>query len=255
MAGRRVGGCRGCGRRFEHASAASTGDWRGGRSRRGRAISACSGSWRFAAGALAVLCRAIPAQAPAWAPYDFSWSEFLALALAGAWYVRGVLRMTPAERPSAPRQLAFGLGLGLIYAVLQTPFRLHGAAHVLPEPDAASGDASSRPVPDRAGLAGAGARSRHAGAVAPPARPSGRAARGAAAAAAGGRRGAVRGRHRPLAHPRRQFPRHDRPAALCDHELVDGGRRRVLLVVHPRPAQLARRPAAPSPSACSPRSR
>ena len=83
---------------------------------------ALAGAVLAAACLLELLCREIPARLPSWAPYDFSWSEFLALALAAAWYANGVLRMTPAERPSPLRRLAFGLGLGLIYVVLQTHF-------------------------------------------------------------------------------------------------------------------------------------
>lgn len=83
---------------------------------------ALAGAVLAAACLLELLCREIPARLPSWAPYDFSWSEFLALALAAAWYANGVLRMTPAERPLPLRRLAFGLGLGLIYVVLQTHF-------------------------------------------------------------------------------------------------------------------------------------
>src|SRR6185437_13217551 len=43
--------------------------------------------------------------------------------------------------------------------------RIPGAAHVLPEPRATSGDASFRPVPDRAELAGRDDRRRHAAAA------------------------------------------------------------------------------------------
>ena len=57
---------------------------------------ALAGAVLAAACLLELLCREIPARLPSWAPYDFSWSEFLALALAAAWYANGVLRMTPA---------------------------------------------------------------------------------------------------------------------------------------------------------------
>jgi MFS family permease len=72
-------------------------------------------------------------------------------------------------------------------------FRIHGAAHVLPEPVAASGDASSRAVLDRAGLAGCGAAARHAGALAPGAgKPAAAADDAGGTAALSGRRALCR---------------------------------------------------------------
>ena len=70
--------------------------------------------------------------------------------------------------------------------------RLHGAAHVLPEPGAACGDASCWPVPDRPRLARRNAEARHAALGA----PGGRGARGRCRdpppAAAGAGHGSVR---------------------------------------------------------------
>jgi putative membrane protein len=63
-----------------------------------------------------------PALLPAWAPWDFSPSEYLATVLILFWFVRG-LTLTPAgERPPAWRRALFVVGLTLIYVVLQTRF-------------------------------------------------------------------------------------------------------------------------------------
>lgn len=76
-----------------------------------------------AAGALLWwLSRTHVARLPVWAPWDFSWVEFLAAWLTLFWYVRGVLRLAPAERPSRWRSLALVAGLLAIYAVLETRF-------------------------------------------------------------------------------------------------------------------------------------
>lgn len=71
---------------------------------------------------LLILCRRFPAEMPVFAPWDFSLFEFLCTVLPFFWYVRG-LAATPAPlRPHIARQVAFVLGVGMIYAVLQTHF-------------------------------------------------------------------------------------------------------------------------------------
>jgi putative membrane protein len=75
------------------------------------------------------LCATYPAAMPAWAPWEFSWSQFLAVVLALGWYVRGVLLLPVTERPSLWRQASFLLGLVAIYAVLLTHF-LYMAQHM-----------------------------------------------------------------------------------------------------------------------------
>lgn len=74
------------------------------------------------AGLLAWLSAYYPAQLPVWAPWEFSWTQFLAAALGLSWYVRGILLTAPGERPNVWRQTSFVLGLGLIYTVLLTHF-------------------------------------------------------------------------------------------------------------------------------------
>jgi putative membrane protein len=75
-----------------------------------------------AGGLLSWLSASHLAALPAWMPWDFSWTEFLAAVLALWWYVRGVARTPAAEVPSMWRQAAFALGVALIYGVLLTHF-------------------------------------------------------------------------------------------------------------------------------------
>jgi putative membrane protein len=75
-----------------------------------------------AAGAVWWLCAAHPALLPGWAPWEFSWTQFLAAVLGLGWYARGVALMPADERPSVWRQSAFLVGVVLIYTVLLTHF-------------------------------------------------------------------------------------------------------------------------------------
>lgn len=72
--------------------------------------------------ALAWLCAAHPAALPPWAPWEFSWSEFLATACALWWFARGLARSAPGRRMPVWRRVLFLLGVGAIYAVVQTRF-------------------------------------------------------------------------------------------------------------------------------------
>jgi putative membrane protein len=68
------------------------------------------------------LCGNRSAQLPPWAPWDFSFTEYLSCWLAVWWYVRG-LALTPAgERPHLFRHVLFFLGVGVIYVVLETHY-------------------------------------------------------------------------------------------------------------------------------------
>jgi putative membrane protein len=71
---------------------------------------------------LSWLCAQHPALMPFWAPWDFSWSEFLAAAVGLWWYGRGVMRCPLHARPAVWRQASFVLGVIAIYAVVQTRF-------------------------------------------------------------------------------------------------------------------------------------
>ncbi|WP_412773425.1 cytochrome c oxidase assembly protein [Nitrobacter sp.] len=59
---------------------------------------------------------------PLWAPWEFSWLEFLSAWLTIYWYIRGVTSITAAERPSLLRRVSFFAGMLVIYAVLETHF-------------------------------------------------------------------------------------------------------------------------------------
>lgn len=80
------------------------------------------------AGVLFWLCRAYPSRLPVWAPWDFSWTEFLAAALGLVWFFRGAAALPLEARPPVWRRVSFTLGVGSIYVVLQTRvdyFALH----------------------------------------------------------------------------------------------------------------------------------
>jgi putative membrane protein len=68
------------------------------------------------------LCAVHPAMLPFWAPWEFSWTQFLASVLSLWWYLRGVALSAANERPAVWRQAAFVIGLGTIYIVLLTRF-------------------------------------------------------------------------------------------------------------------------------------
>ncbi len=63
-----------------------------------------------------------PAQMPVWGPWEFSWSEYLAAALALLWFFRGLAHAPPEARPPLWRRIVFVAGIAAIYAVLQTHF-------------------------------------------------------------------------------------------------------------------------------------
>ncbi len=52
------------------------------------------------------LCRFHPASMPVWAPWDFSWPEYLAFALTLLWLVRGLAGTQPDSRRSVWRVVA-----------------------------------------------------------------------------------------------------------------------------------------------------
>lgn len=68
------------------------------------------------------LCRTHDSILPFFAPWEFSWIEFLTAWLSIWWYVRGLALTPTTERPSMVRQMAFFAGIFLIYAVLETRF-------------------------------------------------------------------------------------------------------------------------------------
>ncbi len=69
-----------------------------------------------------------PAAVPVWLPFDFSWFAWAGTVLPLWWYFCGVVQLAPARRPATWRRAAFALGMGLIWAVLQTRY-LYLAEH------------------------------------------------------------------------------------------------------------------------------
>lgn len=68
------------------------------------------------------LARAHASLLPLWAPWEFSWLEFLSAWVTIYWYVRGLASMTASERPSLLRRISFFTGMLAVYAVLETHF-------------------------------------------------------------------------------------------------------------------------------------
>ena len=64
----------------------------------------------------------MPAQMPFWTPYEFSWVAYLGIALTTLWYVQGLLRTAPRERPHPARVAAFAVAMTLIYVALLSHF-------------------------------------------------------------------------------------------------------------------------------------
>ena len=70
--------------------------------------------------ALDLVCRFFPADLPFWMPWEFSWPEYLAIALTFAWFVRG-LKILPKDRhPPLWRLICFVAGVASFWIVLQT---------------------------------------------------------------------------------------------------------------------------------------
>jgi putative membrane protein len=63
-----------------------------------------------------------PTLSAEWTAWDFSWLEYLSVALALLWYCRGLLRAARDSRPPIWRRAVFLMGRVAIYAVLQTRF-------------------------------------------------------------------------------------------------------------------------------------
>jgi putative membrane protein len=63
-----------------------------------------------------------PTAMPPWGPWDFSWSEYLATAMAVLWFFRGLACTPPQDRLSTGRRVAFLLGIAALYGVTQTRF-------------------------------------------------------------------------------------------------------------------------------------
>jgi len=90
---------------------------------RGLAVDAVVPLLLLAGGALLWWAAAFHVSAlPVWAPWDFSWLWYLAASLTSWWYIRGLILSPGKERPPVWRIVSFGLGMVLIWAVLQTRY-------------------------------------------------------------------------------------------------------------------------------------
>jgi putative membrane protein len=76
------------------------------------------GALLISGGVLYAICRALPADLPAWLPWEFSWPVFLATWLSLGWFALGLRRLP--VRPPLWRSVSFVIGVLMIYAVLQT---------------------------------------------------------------------------------------------------------------------------------------
>jgi putative membrane protein len=70
--------------------------------------------------ALDLLCRFFPADLPFWMPWEFSWPEYLAVALTFAWFVRGLNILPKDQHPPLWRLICFVAGVASFWIVLQT---------------------------------------------------------------------------------------------------------------------------------------
>lgn len=71
------------------------------------------------------LCRVHPRILPFWAPWDFSFVEFVTAWLTIWWYARGLTSIAREHRPSLARRTTFFFGVLLIYSVLETRFEYY----------------------------------------------------------------------------------------------------------------------------------
>ena len=70
--------------------------------------------------ALDLVCRFFPADLPVWMPWEFSWPEYLAVALTFAWFARGLKILPKDQHPPLWRLICFVAGLASFWIVLQT---------------------------------------------------------------------------------------------------------------------------------------
>jgi putative membrane protein len=99
-----------------------SGQWRGPAVARSRADFAGEAGVLAVAAAVGWLCDRYPTHMPAWAPWDFSWPDFLGIGFGLLWFARGLRRTPVADRPSFARTTCFLLGMAATYAVLLSRF-------------------------------------------------------------------------------------------------------------------------------------
>ena len=60
--------------------------------------------------------------APFWAPWEFSWAQFLSIWMTVWWYIRGLSLTASDHRPPILRQISFFAGMLIVYTMVQTRF-------------------------------------------------------------------------------------------------------------------------------------
>jgi putative membrane protein len=78
------------------------------------------GALLFLGAALDLVCRFFPADLPFWMPWEFSWPEYLAVALTLVWFIRGLNILPKAQHPPLWRLICFVAGVASFWIVLQT---------------------------------------------------------------------------------------------------------------------------------------
>jgi putative membrane protein len=66
------------------------------------------------------VCRLYPAHLPFWMPWEFHWTEYLAITLTLVWFAQGLRNLPSARHPPRWRQGCFIAGMLSFYIVLQT---------------------------------------------------------------------------------------------------------------------------------------
>jgi putative membrane protein len=69
---------------------------------------------------LYLVCRLFPADLPFWLPWEFSWPEYLAIALTLLWFAHGLKLLPKDQHPPLWRSICFVAGVLSFWIVLQT---------------------------------------------------------------------------------------------------------------------------------------
>jgi putative membrane protein len=69
---------------------------------------------------LYLVCRLFPADLPFWLPWEFSWPEYLVIALTLFWFARGLKLLPKGQHPPLWRSICFVAGVLSFWIVLQT---------------------------------------------------------------------------------------------------------------------------------------
>src|SRR5512135_486481 len=179
-------------------------------------------------------------------PWEFSPAVLALCVGAVAFYARGLARMSATERPGVGRRIAFFVGWGLVYFVMQTHydcfsrhvFFIHRIQHLVLHHLGPSLVVLAQPLTVLArGLPRRGRDHNHRPSVASSAHPR----RVPVSAESRGGAGALRRTDLPVADPGGSFRRHAERPVLRRDELENAARRAALLVAGARSADEGRR--------------